>query len=153
MLMSTLASEALEATVFEIKWRITVLWLIQSPLLPLKRPERDKDIQVNLNFGNSTTSPVSNSSRPLNGSAEGSFKQGQPRPKVNIFTNSSEKKTCVQLCLLFWTQIQAPSRRYLRIFYFRSRLTLYEWVFSVSFQWPRRIRNWTFIPGSKRWSM
>ena len=63
--------------------------------------------------------------------------------KVNIFTNSSEKKTCVQLCLLFWTQIQAPSRRYLRIFYFRSRLTLYEWVFSVSVQWPQGIRNWS----------
>ena len=41
------------------------------------------------------------SSRPLNRSTEDSYIRGQPRPKVNIFTNSSQKKTCVQLCLLF----------------------------------------------------
>ena len=49
----------------------------------------------------SFNSPVSNSSRPLNRSTEDSYIRGQPRPKVNIFTNSSQKKTCVQLCLLF----------------------------------------------------
>ena len=44
----------------------------------------------------------SNSSRPLNRSTEDSFIQGtEPRPKVNILNNSDQKKTCVQLCLLF----------------------------------------------------
>ena len=57
--------------------------------------------------------PVSNSSWPLNRSTEDSFIQGWPRPKVNIFINSIQTKTCVQLCLLFYSQIQAPSRRYL----------------------------------------
>ena len=45
--------------------------------------------------------PVLNSSRLLKRSCEDSFIQGQPPPKVNIFTNSSQKKTFVQLCLLF----------------------------------------------------
>lgn len=40
-------------------------------------------------FSPSCNSIVSNSSRPLNRSAEDSVLQGQPRPKVNIFTNST----------------------------------------------------------------
>ena len=65
--------------------------------------------------------------------------------RLNIFTNSSQKKTCIQLCLLFYTEIPAPSSWYLWIFYFRLRLTLYKWVFSASIQRPRLIRNWTIL--------
>ena len=47
-------------------------------------------------------SPVSNSSGALNRITEDSLTQGLPRPKVNIFTNSNQKKnTCIQLCLFF----------------------------------------------------
>ena len=49
------------------------------------------------------------------------------------------------LCLLFYTEIPAPSSWYLWIFYFRPRLTLYKWVFSASIQRPRLIRNWTIL--------
>ena len=63
----------------------------------------------------------------------------------NIFTNSSEKKTCLLLCLLCIFKFQKLTCQNCWIFYFMSRLTLYECVVNVCIQWSFLIRNWTTV--------
>ena len=52
----------------------------------------------------------------------------------NIITNSNEKKTCLLLCLLCIFKFQTLARQNFWIFYFTSRLTLYECVVNVYIQ-------------------
>ena len=52
----------------------------------------------------------------------------------NIFTNSNEKKTCLLLSLLRIFKFQTLTCRNFWIFYFTSRLTLYECVVNVCTQ-------------------
>ena len=61
----------------------------------------------------------------------------------NIFTNSNEKKTCLLLCLLSIFNFQTLTWQNFWIFYFTSRLTLYECVVNVCIQRWFVIRNWT----------
>ena len=64
-----------------------------------------------------------------------------------IFTNSNEKKTCLLFCLLCIFKFQTLACQSFWIFYFTSRLTLYECVVNVCIQRSFLIRNWT-IDGS-----
>ena len=52
----------------------------------------------------------------------------------NIFTNSNGKKTCLLLCLLCIFKFQTLTCQNFWIFYFTSRLTLYECVVNVCIQ-------------------
>ena len=52
----------------------------------------------------------------------------------NIFTNSSEKTTCLSLCLLCLFKFQTLTCRNFWIFYFMSRLALYKCVVNVCIQ-------------------
>ena len=63
----------------------------------------------------------------------------------NIFTNSNEKKTCLLLCLWCIFKLQTLAWQNFWIFYFMSRLTLYECVVNVCIQWSFLIRNWTTV--------
>ena len=60
---------------------------------------------------------------------------------LNIFTNSHEKKTCLLLCLLCIFKFQTLTCQNFWIFYFTSRLTLYECVINVYIQRYFLIRN------------
>ena len=94
---------------------------------------------------NCLNSPVSNLSRPLNRSTEDSFIQGYTWPKVNMFANSSQKKTCEELC-------QAPSCRYLWIFFFKfanCNLFTHKGKIGIWKCWLRRRGNRSIIPREK----
>ena len=52
----------------------------------------------------------------------------------NVFTNSKEEKTCLLLCLLCIFNFQTLTCQNFWIFYFTSRLTLYECVVNVYIQ-------------------
>ena len=59
----------------------------------------------------------------------------KPPSKVNTITHSNKKKTCLLLCLLCTFKFQTLTCRNFWIFYFMSRLTLYECVVNVCIQW------------------
>ena len=101
-----------------MKQSILSLILIKNDIATLLNDHDDHDVFA------FTICPVSNSSRPLNRSSENSFIQGWPRPKVNVLTNSCQKKrprlkkTSVQLHVSTVLNFGAFIRR------------------------PRQIRNW-----------
>ena len=109
-----------------MKQSILSLILIKNDIATLLNDHDDHDVFA------FTICPVSNSSRPLNRSTENSFIQGWPRPKVNVFTNSCQKKrprlkkTCVQLHVS--TVLNLNNFRHLLAgiceYYIKSRLTL-----------------------------
>ena len=59
----------------------------------------------------------------------------KPPSEVNMITHSNKKKTCLLLCLLCTFKFQTLTCRNFWIFYFMSRLTLYECVVNVCIQW------------------
>ena len=61
----------------------------------------------------------------------------------NIFTNSNEKKTCLSPSIVY-IQISNTYLPEFWIFYFMSRLTLYECLVNVCIQQWFLIQNWTF---------
>ena len=63
----------------------------------------------------------------------------------NIFTNSNEKKTCLLLSLLCIFKFQTLTCQNFWIFYFTSRLTLYECAVNVYIQRQFLIRHWTIF--------
>ena len=66
----------------------------------------------------------------------------------NIFINSNEKMTCLLLCLLRIFKFQTLTCQNFWIFYFTSRLTLYECVVNICIQRWFLIRNWTIADRS-----
>ena len=88
-------------------------------------------------------SPFSSSLWPLNKRSEDAFFTALTSIWSNIFTNSNEKKTCLLLCLLCIFKFQTLTCQNFWIFYFTSRLTLYECVVNVYIQRQFLIRNWT----------
>ena len=79
-------------------------------------------------------SPFSSSLWPLNLRSEDAFFTALASIWSNIFTNSNEKKTCLLLCLLCIFKFQTLACQNFWIFYFTSRLTLYECVVNVYIQ-------------------
>ena len=59
----------------------------------------------------------------------------KPPSEVNTITRSNKKKTCLLLSLLCTFKFQTLTCRNFWIFYFMSRLTLYECVVNVCIQW------------------
>ena len=76
-------------------------------------------------------SPVSCSLWQLNYRSEDASLTGLASIWSTIFTNSNGKKICLLLCLLCIFKFQTLTCRNLWIFYFMSRLTLYEFVNNV----------------------
>ena len=79
-------------------------------------------------------SPFSSSLWPLNQRSEGAFFTALASIWSDIFKNSNEKKTCLLLWLLCIFKFQTLTCRNFLIFYFTSRLTLYECIVHVCIQ-------------------
>ena len=63
--------------------------------------------------------------------------------KLSFHKFRNEKETCLLLCLFCIFKLQTVTRRKFWIFYYTSRLTLYEGVVNVCIQRQFLIRNWT----------
>ena len=88
-------------------------------------------------------SPFWSSLWPLNWRSEDAFFTALASIWKNIFTNSNKKMTCLLLCLLCIFKFQTLTCQNFWIFYFTSRVTLYECVVNICIQRRFLIRNWT----------
>ena len=95
--------------------RDTIFWLCAVPCIR-SRP---------------VNSPVSSSLSLLNKRTEDAFFTALTSVWSSIFTNSNEKNTRLLLCLLCIFKFQTLTCRNFWIFYFTSRLTLYECLVNV----------------------
>ena len=115
-------------------------WSPQNTVTPRRRASLFTENKKQIKTFNS---PFSSSLWPLNWRSEDAFFTASASIWSNIFTNSNEKKTCLLLCLLCTFKFQTLTCQNFWIFYFTSRLTLYECVVNVYIQRQFLIRNWT----------